>query len=112
MTKSPHVMYAFVLATRSFTQKEYAAQGDSTRSCAYNCIKVPDGLRSQLVACMQEPFGLAQYLTYNVLLGIYVLQLSALISRVHRIPPRLASTATPNEAARTSYLIALDKAVQ
>ncbi|KAJ7841451.1 hypothetical protein B0H13DRAFT_1910284 [Mycena leptocephala] len=32
MTKSPHVMDAFVLAIRSFTQKEYAAQGDSTRS--------------------------------------------------------------------------------
>ncbi|KAJ7872409.1 hypothetical protein B0H13DRAFT_1895357 [Mycena leptocephala] len=86
MTESPHVMEAFVLAVRSFTEKEYAAQGDSTRS--------------------------VNYLTYNVLLGIYVLQLSALISRVHRIPPRLASTAIPNEAARTSYLIALDKAVQ
>ncbi|KAJ7865936.1 hypothetical protein B0H13DRAFT_2352746 [Mycena leptocephala] len=79
-TKSPHVMDAFVLAVRSFTQKEYAAQGDSTCSVL---------------------FGVAQYLTYNDLLGIYVLQLSALISRMHRIPPRLASTATPNQAERT-----------
>ncbi|KAJ7144293.1 hypothetical protein C8R44DRAFT_759719 [Mycena epipterygia] len=112
MTESPHAMEAFVLAVRSFTQKEYAAQGDSTRSSSYNSITVPDSLRGQLVACMEELFALAQHLPSNILLGIYVLQLSALISRVHRIPPRLASTAVPNEAERTSYLIALDNAVQ
>ncbi|KAF7328333.1 hypothetical protein MVEN_02548700 [Mycena venus] len=108
-TESPHAMEAFVLAVRSFTQKEYAAQGDSTR---YNCITVPDSLRGQLVACMEELFGLAQHLSSKILLGIYVLRLSALTSRVHRIPPRLASTAVPNEAERTCYLIELDKAVQ
>ncbi|KAJ6542294.1 hypothetical protein DFH09DRAFT_1368098 [Mycena vulgaris] len=112
MTESPHVMEAFVLAVRSFNQKEYVAQGDSTRSSSYNSITVPDSLHGQLVACMEELFGLAQHLSSDILLGIYVLQLSALISRVHRIPPRLASTAVPKEAERTSYLIALDKAVQ
>ncbi|KAJ7849179.1 hypothetical protein B0H13DRAFT_2403160 [Mycena leptocephala] len=114
MTESPHVIQAFVLAVRSFTEKEYAARGDSTRSGLYNCIKVPDSLRGQhpVLACMEELFGLAQHLSSNVLLGIYVLQLSALVSHVHRIPPRLVSTAVPNEAERTSYLVALDKAVQ
>ncbi|KAJ7849186.1 hypothetical protein B0H13DRAFT_2089285 [Mycena leptocephala] len=112
MTDSPHVMEAFVLAVRSFTETEYAAQGDSTRSGLYNCIKVPDSLRGQLVACMEELLGLAQQLSSNVLLGIYVLQLLALVSHVHRTPPRLASTAVPNETERTSYLVALDKAVQ
>ncbi|KAJ7268212.1 hypothetical protein B0H12DRAFT_1097516 [Mycena haematopus] len=112
MTESPHVMAAFVLAVRSFNQKEYAAQGDSTRSSRYNCITIPDSLRGQLLAFMEELFGLAQHLSSNALLGIYVLQLSALTSCVHRIPPRLASTAVPNEAERTAYLVALDKAVQ
>ncbi|KAF8191928.1 hypothetical protein K438DRAFT_1830263 [Mycena galopus ATCC 62051] len=111
MTQSPHVIEAFVLAVRSFTQKEYAAQGDGTRK-SYNCIFVPDSLRGQLVACMEELFGLAQHLSSHILLGVYALQLSALISRAHRIPPRLASTSVPNEAERTSYLIALDNAVQ
>ncbi|KAJ7816396.1 hypothetical protein B0H13DRAFT_2136761 [Mycena leptocephala] len=83
MTESPHVMQAFVLAVRSFTEKAYAAQGDSTRSGV---------LRGQAL-------GLAQHLSSNVLLGIYD-------------PPRLASTAVPNEAERTSYLVALDTAVQ
>ncbi len=61
---------------------------------------------------MGELFSLAQHLSSNVLLGIYVLRLSALISRAHKIPPRLASTAVPNEAERTCYLVELDKAVQ
>ncbi|KAJ6534855.1 hypothetical protein B0H19DRAFT_435387 [Mycena capillaripes] len=112
MTESAHVVEAFVLAVRSFTQKEYAAQGDSTRSSSYNYIIVPDSLRGQLVACMEELFILAQHISSNILLGVYVLQLSALISRVHRIPPRLASTTVPKATERTAYLIALDKAVQ
>ncbi|KAJ7682916.1 hypothetical protein B0H17DRAFT_1205522 [Mycena rosella] len=112
MTESPQVMEAFVLAVGSFNQKEYAAQGDSTRTSSYKYITVPDSLRGQLVACMEELFSLAQNLSSNILLGIYVLQLSALVSHVHRISPRLASTAVPSEAERTVYLVALDKAVQ
>jgi hypothetical protein len=61
---------------------------------------------------MEELSALAQHLSSNILLGIHVLQFLALMSHVHRIPPRLTSTMLPSEVERTAYLIALDKAVQ
>ncbi|KAJ7642271.1 hypothetical protein FB45DRAFT_902138 [Roridomyces roridus] len=111
-TEDARVLEAFLLALRSFTQKEYALPSDSARGTGYNVIKVPDSLRGQLLACVEELYLLAQHLSSNALLSMHVLELSALVSRAHHIPARLASTCVPSSEERTVYLQALDRAVQ